>query len=82
MSDLLDIKYYYKEGLEAQEEKDYEAAVDMFRACWELYNKSDSAFIHTVSEIANDALERHNSIVKRKRDKLDESGFDEIEYEV
>lgn len=77
-NDVVNIEYYYEQGVKAYKEKKYELAANFFKKCYETYEDAEiPVFISRIKEIGEDAFEKYNEIVANY---LDENGFDEIEY--
>ena len=76
-SDLLDIEYYYKEGLSAYNEYNFKVAARMFKKCHHIYQNADLPFFSfRIKNMGEDAFEKYCQITKKH---LNGDDFDDIE---
>ena len=78
-NDLMKIEYFYNQAIIALKQKDFKIAASFFRQCYETYEAAElPMFDNEIKNIGEDAMVQYNFIVINY---LDESGFDEIQYE-
>jgi len=81
MHSIIDIAEFYERAEASFKENKFELAASYYKTCWDLYqNSEDVLALPSVSDLAYDAFDKYNELIKEK--KLDESGFDLLEYEV